>query len=591
MTTTILRRTTWTLSTTTGLDGSFPTNYDVIFQSNWNYMLEFEAPITGLNSGTNTVVLNGGYGNTTYNIESTAPRTTLTVQGGNGNDTFNISPTAQDLNNIQGAVSIQGGGGTNALNVFDNNNTTSATYSVTSLTVTRTGAAPISYDNQTQGLTLDGGSANDTYDIESTSAYTPVTVTGGAGNDTFNISPTARDLDNIQGNISVGGGGGTNALNVFDSDNPNAVTYSVTSSTVTRTGAAPISYDSLTQRLTLDGGSANDTYDIESTSAFTPVTVTGGPDNNTFNISPTARDLDSIQGNISVVGGLGTSALNIFDANNPNADTYSVTSSTVTRTGSATISYDSVDSLSLDGGSGDDTFDVNATGGSSSVSVTGGGGNDTLVGPNTTNTWNITGTNAGNVAGVAFTAIQNLTGGTGMDIFKFSAGQGVTGAINGGGGGDWLDYASYTTAVSVNLATGNATGVSGGVTNVQNVRGGSGTNTLTGNALGNILIGGTGTNTLTGGSGPSILIGDRGVATIQGGSDDDIVIGGSTSYDSTPRPTTWPWRRSWPSGSRPTLTRPGSPKSRRVSPGAISCSGGRRSSTTARPILSRVAVG
>ena len=50
------------------------------------------------------------------------------------------------------------------------------------------------------------------------------------------------------------------------------------------------------------------------------------------------------------------------------------------------------------------TFDVNATGGSASVAVTGGGGNDTLVGPNATNTWNITGTNAGNVAGVAFTA-------------------------------------------------------------------------------------------------------------------------------------------------------------------------------------------
>jgi hypothetical protein len=55
------------------------------------------------------------------------------------------------------------------------------------------------------------------------------------------------------------------------------------------------------------------------------------------------------------------------------------------------------------------------------------------------------------VAGVTFSAFPNLTGGTGMDIFKFSAGKGVTGAINGGGGGDWLDYAAYTTAVTVNL--------------------------------------------------------------------------------------------------------------------------------------------
>src|SRR5262249_53742429 len=58
-----------------------------------------------------------------------------------------------------------------------------------------------------------------------------------------------------------------------------------------------------------------------------------------------------------------------------------------------------------------------------------------------------------------------------------------------------------------------------------------GGNTLTGNALGNILLGGTGNDTITGGSGRSLLIGDKGSDGITGNSGDDILIGDATSYD------------------------------------------------------------
>jgi hypothetical protein len=94
--------------------------------------------------------------------------------------------------------------------------------------------------------------------------------------------------------------------------------------------------------------------------------------------------------------------------------------------------------------------------------------------------------------------------------------------------------------VTVNLATGSATNVNGGaagaVTSIQDVHGGNGGTTLTGNALGNILIGGAGTNLIQGGSGRSLLIADLGKSTILGGSGGsasggDILIGGWTSYD------------------------------------------------------------
>src|SRR5262249_38305491 len=99
-------------------------------------------------------------------------------------------------------------------------------------------------------------------------------------------------------------------------------------------------------------------------------------------------------------------------------------------------------------------------------------GANTLIGPNATNTWTLNAVNGGIVSGVTFTTFQNLTGGTGKDLFVFSAGKSVSGAINGGGGVDWLDYALYTTAVTVNLATGTATGVGGGISGIRHVRGG-----------------------------------------------------------------------------------------------------------------------
>jgi Ca2+-binding RTX toxin-like protein len=137
------------------------------------------------------------------------------------------------------------------------------------------------------------------------------------------------------------------------------------------------------------------------------------------------------------------------------------------------------------------------------------------------------------VGAFTFSAVANLTGGTGLDVFKFSAGKNVTGSIDGGGGGDWLDYALYTTPVSVNLSTGSATGVGGTVANIQDVRGDNFGDTLTGNSAGNILIGGTGADTISGGTGASILIGDKGADNVTGGSGNDIIIGGWTNDDAS----------------------------------------------------------
>ena len=127
----------------------------------------------------------------------------------------------------------------------------------------------------------------------------------------------------------------------------------------------------------------------------------------------------------------------------------------------------------------------------------------------------MTGANAGSLSNITFSAVENLTGGTGNDTFKFSAGKSVTGRIDGGGGTDTLNYALYTTGVTVNLGVGTATGT-GGVANIVNVTGSPANDTITGNSASNVLSGGGGSDVLNGGPGGNdtfILASTQGAAT------------------------------------------------------------------------------
>jgi PKD domain len=157
---------------------------------------------------------------------------------------------------------------------------------------------------------------------------------------------------------------------------------------------------------------------------------------------------------------------------------------TITGANSGTVSgLNFVNFGNLTGGSAVDTFTVD-TGGSLAGTVNGGGGSNVLVGPDLPSTFSITAKNAGNLTSstgvLNFTSIQNLTGGAQANVFVFSPGFTIAGNLSGGTGGGTLNYTGYTTAVTVNLQTNKATGVTGLATNLDGASGGSGTNTLIG---------------------------------------------------------------------------------------------------------------
>ena len=494
------------------------------------------------------LTLNTGVTANVVNVEGTS--TATTVNAGSGNTLVAVSPTAENLDALTGALTVHGGGATHLVvddqNANLNDGIPILTQDIlTGTTLTRFSqsiippaypsirGAAITYDGLA-GLTLNTGVTANVVNVEGTSTAT--TVNAGSGNTLVAVSPTAENLDALTGALTVHGGGATHLV-VDDQNNLANETYTITSGTFQRTGSASITYGGLSS-LSVNGGHGADKYIIGGTSNGVATTINGGTGINTL-VGPDVASTWNITGaNAGTVGTVTFAAVENLTGGSANdafkfAAGGSVTGKINGGTGTNTLDY------SGDGGIAATvnlaTLTATKTGGFANIQQVVGSSavNNALIGANTTNTWSLTGTNAGTLNGFSFSAVENLTGGTSVDAFVFGAGAKITGKINGGGGGDWLDYAAYTTPVAVNLASGTATSVGGGLTNIQDVRGGQGGNTLTGDAQGNILIGGAGPNTITGGTGRSILIGGKGKDTVTGKSGNDILIAGYTDYDSS----------------------------------------------------------
>jgi serralysin len=104
------------------------------------------------------------------------------------------------------------------------------------------------------------------------------------------------------------------------------------------------------------------------------------------------------------------------------------------------------------------------------------------------------------------------------------------------GGPDALDFSGYVQNAVIDLRDGNFSSVGGLTGNVaiaqhaiiENAIGGSGSDTITGNAQNNSLQGGLGADTIYGGSGNDTVDGGEGGGSyLRGEAGDDLVVGGS----------------------------------------------------------------
>jgi hypothetical protein len=511
----------------------------------------------------------------------------LTIVLGQARDSVDIGLLSHSLAAIQGPVTVHGGAAAFAfLGVHDENDPVSATWSITADSFVRQGDGPINFDFMDE-VEVDGGAKTGIYNVQDTLGMTlnltaesrpssvkvlkttgALQIDAGKGGCSLNVG-NAGSVQNITGPITLSGM--DIAILVDDSSDP-TTGLTPTLGTTSLVGLAPATIDfsqaelagldirdgsggvtflitgtpfdiSFNPLTTLVRGSGNDAVNVQATEGR--LTIGGGTGkSNIVTIGGLAPALGGalarIEGPINVTDFLGRTGLIIDDSGDSMGRSVIITASSVTGLSTAAINYAAgpVSSVVIHGGGAANTsttFQIQSISSAAPVTIFGGMGNNTLQGPNKVSTWTFVSVGGGTVGNVTFSGIQNVKGGTALNTFKFNAGGALTGTLTGGGAGDWLNYASTLTAINVNLRTGAATFVGGGaagkVSQVQNVVGGAGNNTLVGSSLGNIFIGGGGTNVLTSGSGRSILIGGTGTATLTGGPADDILIAGTTTFD------------------------------------------------------------
>lgn len=244
-----------------------------------------------------------------------------------------------------------------------------------------------------------------------------------------------------------------------------------------------------TDALFLNGNAGADTFDIDV--IVFPATIDGGADADNLDVSGTAESVTLTVGDtdgydLTLSGG--AAAANIESVTGASTAVLTGLAAQATWTLDGTPAYSS---------------------GGNAVTFAGFG---TLQGGTDTDQFNVTATSS-----------FDLNGGSGTDAFSINAG--LTGAIDGESGTDSLDYSSVSSSVVVDLAAGSATNVSGGVSNIEDVTGGSGSDILTGDSGANVISGGGGSDSIDGGAGDDELNGGAGNDTLTGGPGNDTLSG------------------------------------------------------------------
>ena len=330
------------------------------------------------------------------------------------------------------------------------------------------------------------------------SALIGVTLTAGVG--TTDITTPANPVTNLMlaggqdgfaGINDILGGSGMNRLTGLDTDS----TWTIGVTNTYEEDSDPANVLDFSSIGSAIGGAGVDSFDVTSS---TSLSLSGGDGADTFDVA----------GSADVTGSLnGDAGDDVF-----------------TFAGAAIVP------ALLDGGADNDAVDFSASITAVSINldsftnvemVTGTSISDSIVGSTGHDDFNVTSNDNGTVlSGVTavtttFVDFENLAGGAGNDDFVIDDTFGVSGAIDGGADNDTIDYSGYTSGVTVNLATGAATNIAGGITGLENIIGGSMADALTGDA---------GNNTLTGNGGDDTLADGLGDDSLDGGADNDTYL-------------------------------------------------------------------
>ncbi|OYV94976.1 MAG: hypothetical protein B7Z73_02600, partial [Planctomycetia bacterium 21-64-5] len=275
--------------------------------------------------------------------------------------------------------------------------------------------------------------------IISYSGLLPLSENGTAVNIVFNlpggtVAATLTDDGTAGNNVSEV----TSATGSFETttftEPTSSLTVNAASGGDTLNVAASFTAD-FNANLNLDGGSGSDTFNVQASPAGGTTTIDGMGGSDTVNLGSTAPTLGgtlaSIAGAVVVEDTGGTTALTLDDSGDTTPQTVLVTSAQVSGfNGAATLTYSGASQLTIDGGSGGNTVNIQSTSSATVYHVNTGSGNDTV------NVSSDAPNDKGNLAGIQGNI--NLDTGAGSDTLNVSdwgGSSGTTYTLSGGSGG------------------------------------------------------------------------------------------------------------------------------------------------------------
>jgi hypothetical protein len=392
----------------------------------------------------------------------------------------NVGGANSGLTALQGPLAVSGAA---TLDYLDQGTTPGQTlsYTVSANQLSRTGTATVTYGG-IASVNINAANAAsagfNTFYIETTAPGTAYNVYAGSSGVTEFAVSNNSSLDAMQGVLNLHGqlaSGANDFAIVSDFLNPVVHTYTLSTGEFQRDGTSPIFYDGLSLWEVYAGQRA-DAVNIESVGAGVSTVLAANTGSTVTVGTPTAGGGHTLQNILSSLLVVATSSpgptVLIDDSGNP---------STAART--VTFNNDPYGYRIHNLAPGDIYLQP---GTSSAVTVKGDGGNETF-------------------------AFKDLPANMQM-------------TLDGNAGTNTLDYSQYVGDVTVDLPKSFATGLTGGIRNIQNVTGSQGNDLIVGDANANVLKGGTGRNILIGGTGADTL-------DASGATSDNILIGGTTNFD------------------------------------------------------------
>lgn len=380
-----------------------------------------------------TMSLYGQGGADTFDVWNVGANATITVAGD-----IPIAPGSDDvlylgqgdLDTIQGAISFDGAGGEDSVFLDDTLASTGRSFRINTGSIAADGFGGLTLVTPAEHLRLDGSARDDVINVESLSIGTDADLYGHDGSDVFNVRGISHNVDPVAGDVIIHGGDAMTGepempapedddqVYVFDNENPVAGAFTIdldgdlVHGRLNKLGATEqpklnVIYDQIERtylhtdvgdntitvlgapwfnQVSVYAGGGQDKIDVETTPVAAPMQIFGEDGADAIRVSPTAQHLGYLHGPLVVDGGSALAGeldvLAVYDSQSGVAGPYDLDSTSLARSGSAGITFTTVEDLVVSLSDANNEITVFATAPGTNVFISGNAGDDTLTAGN-----------------------------------------------------------------------------------------------------------------------------------------------------------------------------------------------------------------